>query len=255
MKKRGHSMSKLRALTVVVGVAAGVLLAASGSWAQDTLTAKLHATGMALVTRGDDGLAMIELSAHGPAWKHVSQEVATADSSDLPNGAGKRFVGVLPIPDTDGGAIEYTETVTALPQGLQIEYDLTMSGVMRLNGLQVSVYLPVPRYGGQEVTISTPHGEPDITGFPATEEEGNFRGWQGQGAKVEVAKDTEDAVTIELRAATDILIQDLRAWDQPLFEIRFPAIMEDQGRAMSADDRFHLDFTVTFAAPVETQGP
>ncbi len=248
-------MSKSRALTVVVSVAAGALLAASGSWAQDTLTAKLYSTGMALVSRGDDGLAMIELSAHGPAWQHASQKAATADSSDLPNEAGKRFVGTLPIPNTDGGVIEYTETVRALPQGLQIEYDLTMAGAMRLNGLQVSVYLPVPRYGGQEVAISRPQGEPEITSFPATEEEGNFRGWSGSGAKVEVAKGTDDAVTIELRAATDVMIQDLRQWDQPLFEIRFPAIMEDQGREMSADDRFHLDFTVTFAAPVETEGP
>ncbi len=248
-------MSKLHALTVVVSVAAGVFLVASGSWAQEALTAKLHATGMALVSRGDAGLAMIELSAHGPEWKHASQESGTADSSDLPNQAGMRFVGTLPIPNTDGGAIEYTETVRALPQGLKIEYDLAMTGAMRLNRLQVSVYLPVARYGGQEVVITAPQGDSEITGFPEEQEEGPFRGWSGQGAKVEVAKDTDDAVTIELRAATDVMIQDLRPWDQPFFEIRFPAIMEDQGREMSAEDRFHLDLTVTFAAPVQLEAP
>ena len=42
---------------------------------------------------------------------------------------------------------------------------------------------------------------------------------------------------------------------RPVFEIRFPAIMEDQGRDMAADDRFHLDLTVTFAAPVKLEGP
>lgn len=248
-------MNRVRALMVIVSVAAGVVLATNGAWAQEALTAKLYSTGMALVSRGDDGLAMIELSAHGPAWQHASQETATADVSDLPDHAGKRFAGVLPVPNTDGGVIEYTETVRALPQGLQIEYDLAMTGAMRLNGLQVSVYLPVPRYGGHEVLITAPQSEPEITSFPGAEEETTFRGWSGQGAKVEVAKGTDDAVTIELRAATDVMIQDLRQWDQPLFEVRFPAIMEDQGREMSADDRFHLDFTVTFAEPVNLEGP
>jgi hypothetical protein len=31
--------------------------------------------------------------------------------------------------------------------------------------------------------------------------------------------------------------------------------MEDQGREMSAEDRFHLDLTVTFAAPVQLEAP
>jgi hypothetical protein len=79
--------------------------------------------------------------------------------------------------------------------------------------------------------------------------------WSGEGAKIEVAKDTDEAVTIELRAAADVIVQDLRQWDRPIFEIRFPAIMQEEGREVAAEDKFHLDLTVTFASPVKLEGP
>jgi len=161
----------------------------------------------------------------------------------------------LPIPNTDGGAIQYTESVKALPQGLQLEYDLGVTGAMRLNGLLVSIYLPVARYGGKEVVVAQPLGESQIVGLPQEQQERTFQVWAGQGAKIEVAEGTDEAVTIELRAATDVVIQDLRQWDSPVFEIRFPAIMEDQGRDVAAEDKFHLDLTVTFAAPVKLEAP
>ena len=249
-------MSRLQARTVVVSVAATVLLAAaSGLWAQETLSAKLDASGMVRVTRGDVELAMIELNAHGPEWKHAPQASATAEVSDLPDQAGKRFVGTLPIANTDGGAIRFTESVKPLPQGLQLEYDISMTRAMKLNGLQVSICLPVAQYAGKEVVVAQPEGEPQIVGLPQEQQAQRFVLWTGEGAKVEVAKGTDEAVTMELRAATDVVIQDLRQWDRPTYEIRFPAIMEDQGRDVAAEDKFHLDLTVTFAAPVKLEAP
>ncbi len=248
-------MSRLQTFTVAASLAACLILAASATWAQEALTAKPHASGAIHVTRGDVELAMIELNAHGPAWQHVSQEIGTADFSVLPDQNGARFVGTLPVPGTEGGAIEYTQSVTQLSQGLRIEYDLAMSQTMRLNGLQVSINLPVGQYGGKEVMVSQPHGDPKIAGLPAEMIEGRTQIWSGQGAKVEVGQGTEDAITIQLRAAADVLVQDLRQWEHQIFEIRFPAIMEDQGREVSAEDRFHLDLTVTFAAPVTLEAP
>jgi hypothetical protein len=246
-------MDRLQARTV--GVTAGVLLAAaSSSWAQETLSAKLDASGMVQVSRGDVELATIELNAHGPNWQHAPQASATAEVSDLPDETGKQFVGTLPIPNTDGGAIQYTESVKVLPQGLHLEYDLAMAGAMKLNGLQLSICLPVAQYAGKELAIPRADGQPQIAGFPE-EQQQNFQVWSGEGAKIEVAKDTDEAVTIELRAAADVVVQDLRRWERPIFEIRFPAIMEDQGRELTAEDRFHLDLTVTFAAPVKLEGP
>ncbi|MFQ6131013.1 MAG: hypothetical protein ACE5R4_03180 [Armatimonadota bacterium] len=240
---------------VVVSVAATVLLAAgSGSWAQEALTANLHASGMVRVAKGDVELAMIELNAHGPQWQHAPQATATATVSDLPDQAGKEFVGTLPIPNTDGGAIQYTETVKALPQGLQLEYDLAMTTAMKLNGLQFSICLPVAQYAGKEVLVAQPEGETQIVGLPQQQGQ-RFVLWTGEGAKAEAAKGTDQAITVELRAPADVVIQDLRQWDRPTFEIRFPAIMEDQGRDVAAEDKFHLDLTVTFAAPVKLEWP
>ena len=236
-------------------VAVAVLPAMSASWAQEALVARPQATGMVQVSRGDGELAVIELNAHGPGWQHASQASAAAGFSALPEGAGTRFVGSLPIPNTEGGAIQYTQTVTPLPRGLRIEYDLSMAQAMRLNGLQVSVNLPVARYGGAEVMISQPHGQAQIAGLPAQPREGAAQIWSGQGARIEAAQGTAEAVTVELRAATDVVIQDLRQWESEVFEIRFPAIMEDAGRAVAAGDRFHLDLTVSFAAPVTLEAP
>lgn len=247
-------MSRLAYIVIVRRAATAVLLAgASASRAQDALKVKLHASGMVQVSRAGAELAMLELNAHGPGWQHAPQKTATAELSDLPGGAGRKFDGVLPIPNTEGGAIRYTESVKTLSQGFRLEYELTVTNIFRLNGLQFSINLPVARYAGKEVLISRFDEYPDLVGLP--EEQGAFQVWSGQGAKIEAAKDTDDAVTIELRAATDVVLQDMRQWDNPVYEIRFPAIMEGSGREVSAGDKFHLDITVTFAAPVQLEGP
>jgi hypothetical protein len=204
---------------------------------------------------GEAELAAIEFNAHGPEWKHAPQVSATARVSDLPEKAGKRFVGTLPIPNTEGGAIEFTETVTTLPQGLRLEYDVGVNQALRLNGLQVSICLPVAQYAAKEVVITRPEEEePQVVTLPAEAGE-EAQLWGGEGAKIEVAKGTAQAVSIELQAAAGAVIQDLRRWERPEFEIRFPAIMEDPPREVAAEDRFHLVLTVTFAAPVELAGP
>jgi hypothetical protein len=249
-------MSRLQRRTAVAMAAAAVLLAgASGSWAQEALSAKLDASGMVQVLRDDVELATIELNAHGPNWQYAAQASATAEATDLPDGAGKQFVGTLPIPNTDGGTLRFTESVKTLPQGLQLEYEVGAAATARLNGLQLSVCLPAAQYAGKEVLIPQADGESQIVGLPQEQKEQKFQLWAGEGAKIEVAKDTDEAVAVELRAAADVIVQDLRRWDRPTFEIRFPAIMEDQGREVTAEDKFHLDITVTFASPVKLAGP
>jgi len=233
---------------------AALSAAPTRSWAQQALSAHLDASGLIHVTQDKVELALIELNAHGADWQHAPQETATAEVSDLPDRAGKRFVGTLPIPNTDGGAIRFTESVKPLPQGLQLEYDLTMAAAMKLNGLQLSFLLPVTEYAGQEVLIHRPEDEPEIVGLPQEERQGAQLSFT-EGAKVEVAKGANGAFTIELRAPTDVVVQDLRQWDRPIFEIRFPAIMEDPPREITPDDSFHLDLTVAFAAPVKLEAP
>jgi len=248
-------MSKRSTRAVLEVAAVGVLLAAASmAWAQEALVAQLDPSGMVRLMRGDLELATIELSAHGPQWQHAPQTSATAEVTDLPDGAGKRFVGTLPVPNTNG-ALQFTETVKPLPQGLQLEWDISTAEVIKLNGLQVSANLAVAQYGGKELTVERPDAEPEVVGLPAEKPAQGFQIWTGQGAKIAVAPGTEDALTFELLAPTDVIVQDLRQWEHPILEVRFPAIMEDAGRDVAAEDRFHLALTVTLAAPVKLEGP
>ncbi len=257
MDKGGETMGTRRVSAVGASAAMALLAAvASGAWAQGALSANLDASGLIRLTRGPAELAAIELNAHGSEWKHAPQTSAVARVSDLPGQAGKQVVGTLPIPDTDGGTIQFTETVKTLAQGLQLEYELAPSTTMRLNGLQLSVLLPVGAYAGQELVISRLGGEDEIVGLPLEErKQGGFQLWSGEGAKIDAAKGAEGAFTVELRAPTDVVVQDLRQWEQSVFEVRFPAIMEDGGREVTADDRFHLDLTITFPEAVTLGGP
>jgi len=123
---------------------------------------------------------------------------------------------------------------------------------MKLNGLQLSLELPTAVYAGKDLTMSRLEGEPDVVGFP---QETNFTGWSGEAARVEVAKGTPEAIALELRAAADVMVQDLRQWEHPQYELRFPAISNDQGQDVTPEDRFHLDLNLTLAGPVTLVGP
>ncbi|MBT3289415.1 MAG: hypothetical protein HN380_18875 [Victivallales bacterium] len=237
-------------------LALAVFLGSTGvSRSQDATTIKLGPSGILEISRGEAAVGMVELSAHGAGWTHAPQKEAKAEASDLPDKAGKQFIGTLAVPKTEGGTIRYIQTVKPLSQGVQIDYDLTMSKDMKVSGLQFSLYLPVEAYAGKEVLIPQVRDDPKLVGLPKEQQKGKFQLWSGQGAKIELAKGKPEAVTIELRAATDVVVQDLRQWEQPVFEVRFPAIMQDPGREVKAGERFHLDLTVTFATPVRVEGP
>jgi hypothetical protein len=248
-----HAKALLALSTLAVLAAAAPRLCAQGA-----LTVRLHPTGLVRIltgARGETELAALELNAHGPDWKHAPQESATAQVTDLPGETGKQFLGTLPVPNTDGGSIKYVEKVKLTPQGLALEYNLTMAKDMKLNGVQVSILLPVSEYAGKIVEISGPEGDPQIVALPTEQKGDDFVLWSGEGAKVEIAKDSPSAMTIEVRAPTDVVIQDLRRWERPTYEVRFPAILEGEGRPVTAGDRLHLDLFLTLAAPVKLVGP
>ncbi|MBT7058219.1 MAG: hypothetical protein HN976_24205 [Lentisphaerae bacterium] len=249
-------MTKSSTATATMAIAIALSWACTGkSWGQDAITARLHPSGVIELSRGAVVLGRVELNAHGPNWQHAPQTEGKGTVDDLADKSGKRVSGVLVIPNTEDGAIEYIENVKTLAQGLQNEYDLTVSKIMKLNGLQVSVNLPVEQYAGKEVLVSQPRQDPKLVGLPEKQQEGRFQLWSGQGSKAEIAKDTDLAITAELRASTDVMVQDLRQWDNPIFEVRFPAIMEGGGREVTAGAKFHLDLTITCASSVKLVTP
>lgn len=231
-----------------------LLLPASGAFAQDTYTARIDANGQLHLLHGETELALVQLNAHGTGWKHAPQSTATAAVTPLPGGPGRQAVGTLPIPTASGGALRFTVTFRPVPQGLQVGYDVGLTAAMKLNGLQVSIDLPVARYGGKDLAVTRPEADPSSLTLPAEKNE-NGQLYSGEGAKVEIAGGTPEALVFALQAPADVAVQDLRKWEQEIYEVRFPAIYEDGGRDVGADDRFHLDLTVTLAGPVKLVGP
>lgn len=249
-------MSKARVAAISIALVVLGFSAVGGYlWAQEALSVKVEPSGLVRVMRGDVLLAAIELNAHGPQWKHAPQNTATAEVTPLAEGQGKRVVGTLPIPNTDGGAVRFSEVVSLAEQGLRLQYDVAVTKAMKLNGLQVSILLPVDVYAGKEVLISHPDADPEGATLPKEQRGEEFYVWGGEGGRVDVAKGTKDALAVELLAPADIIIYDLRRWERPEFEIRFPAIHEDQGYDVTDEDLFHLDLNVSFAAPVKLVEP
>lgn len=240
-----------------VALAGSMLLVSHWATAEgESVAAQLHSSGVVKVVQAGKQVAVVELSAHGPGWKHVSQYAATATVSDLPGKKGKLFNGTLPVPGTEGAAFKFTERVQVQSQALLLDYQLLVTKTMRVNGLQFAVTLPVSQFGGKELLVSRiGDDQPTLVGLPKEKQEGKKTLWTGPGDTIEVAKGTGEAIGIELRAATDVTIQDLRQWDTPAYEIRFPGIMEDAGRELTTRDRFHLNITITVTSPVKLEGP
>jgi hypothetical protein len=242
-----------KASVIAVTIALGLLGLDSHGFAADELTARLDSSGLIHLLRGEVELAQLDLNAHGPQWKHAPQSTATGQVTALPEG-GMRCLGTLPVPNTDG-AVRFAESVKPLANGLQLSYDVTVTKTTKLNGLQFSVELPVAVYGGKEVLVAQPEGEPWGVPLPAEEPKQGGGLWNGEAARLDVAADTPDAIRLELRAAADGMVQDLRTWQRDVYEIRFPAFTEDAGRDLTTDDRFHLEVTITCAGPVKLVGP
>jgi hypothetical protein len=237
--------------------------------AQDALTAKLLAQGGVKVMAGDKLLATLSLNAHGPAWKHVDQPAATAVVRDAETGPARIVEGSLPVPDTDGGAVRFVETVKPVEKGFSVAYSLGYTKAMALNGLQVSLLLPAEVFGGKSVVLHAP-GEGDAAADRATEvalpEQLSAEKWQlatSPATKVEIAPGTENAITIapkvpEAEAGAKVqlpkfIVQDLRKWDQNVFEIRLILIYDEKGKQVTAEDKANTELSVTFARALQLQ--
>ena len=243
-------------LLCAVGGLFALVLGLTGAVAQPDLVAELHASGLINLRQGEQRLAQVEFSAHGPDWQHAPQARAKAEVSEVPNVVGaRRIVGTLPVPNTEGGEVKFTETVTTIEKGLALQYDLSFGRGVTLNGLQTSVMLDVTRFAGKTLTIRTGEGEAQEVALPEEADGEKWQLWTGAATKVEVAADTPEAMTVVPREAAQVAVQDLRRWGQAWFEIRLAAITSEQGKAVTADDTYDIDFTITFAGPIKLQAP
>ena len=250
----------LVALLLLAGLGARI------ACAQDALSAKLLAQGGIRVMAGDKLLATLSLNAHGLGWKHADQPAATALIRDAEVGPAKTVEGSLPIPDTDGGALRYIETVTPAEKGFTVGYSLNYTKDMTLNGLQVSLLLPAEMFAGQAVVLRLP-GEGGAATRAVTvplPEKLNGDKWQladGPAARIQIAAGTDNAITIAPKLSTAregakadlprFIVQDLRKWDQSVFEVRLVLIFDEKGKQVLAEDKANTELSITFARPLQ----
>lgn len=230
---------------------------------QNALSAKLSAQGGIRVMAGEKLLATLSLNAHGPAWKNVDQAAATALIRDAETGPAKVVEGSLPVPDTDGGAVRFVETIAPAEKGFTVAYGLGYTKAMTLNGLQVSLLLSAEAFAGKSVILHMPGEKPREVPLP---EKLNGDKWQlGDGivSSVEIAPGTDSAITIAPRLpeakpgekpqSPRFIVQDLRKWDKDVFEVRLVLVFDEKGKQVSAEDKANTEFRITFARPLQWQ--
>lgn len=259
------SVRRQAATCTVAGI---MLLVASMevALAQPALRAEVLPQGSVRVALDGVALATLSLNAHGPDWKQADQPEATATVSARP-GHGWEVRGTLPVPNTDGGAIRFVETVQPSANGFVADYVMGPTEALALNGLHVSLVLPIATYGGKPAAVHVlpVRGDGQTAADAAAQElvlpeKLDSAKWQlfgGKANKVEVASGTAQAVTLTARAfePTDegtaeppiFAVQDLRRWEHDQIEVRVSLINADTGRWLSPWDKLHVAVEVSFA--------
>jgi len=266
----------LRGKGVVVLLAASSLLIVWGpqvACAQDALTAKLLAQGGVSIMSGEKVLATLSLNVHGPEWQHADQVAATAVVKEADPGPGKVVEGTLPVPGSEGGTVQFVETIRPVAQGFSAGYSLGFTKAMTLNGLQVSLLLPTDTFAGKGIVVHRQPAKPAGGEAAAAEtvsvtlpEQLDQEKWQlatTPASKIEIAAGTVNAITLtpkppevkegEAAELPRFVIQDLRKWEQNVFEVRLILIMEDKGKQVSAEEKMKVALDLAFGRELQWQ--
>jgi hypothetical protein len=230
--------------------------------ADGPLTAKLLPQGGIQIMSDGKTIATLELNAHGPKWTHAGQETATATITKP--GSARRCEGLLPVPNTDGGAVRFVEVIRPKPKEFRVTYELGFTKTMTLDGLQVSLLLPTEAYAGHAVLVGRPSAETADLRRILLPPQLNEQGWQLATLPAEtlqIAPGADGAMTLTARVSTgkrseaspapNWAIQDLRQWKQDAFEARLFLIMSDQGKQVTADDKMTVQLDVAFPSEVQ----
>ena len=241
----------------LIGVALVVVLVGGATaWGQPglNLTGRCLPDGRVVVSAGPGVLFTLDLNAHGPNWTNVGQEKATASPTDIVGEGGLNIEGTLPVPNTNGGAVKFSETVWPAEQGFSLAYNLGFTKDMTLNGLQVSMLMPVGGFIGKTLAIQSAGAEVLQVTLPQTWTEQTWQLGDAEGDAILI--DTGGAMPIAIRAAEGqrLLLQDLRRWDHDLFELRFTFIFAAAGQPVKADEARNLSLELEFDRQVEFEG-
>lgn len=243
---------------LLTGVAVGLLLAGLVGKAQqveveaekEALGLRFMQDGRVQVWDGTEQLMTLELNAHGPQWSHAGQEKASASRAGTEDDSEVVFSGSLPVPNTEGGAIQFVETLKPIEGGFSAAYQLRVNKEVLVNGLQVSLLLPAARFAGREVVLRAAEGAPTKLTLPQQLNAEKWRLGAAECNNVEIAPGTPDAIALTTEEAASLVFQDLRQWQKEVFEMRLALITADKGELVSADKQYAAKVEVTFARPL-----
>jgi len=165
---------------------------------------------------GQQRAGTIELAVHGRDWSYLRQgEQPGIRSSDEVN--GRWFGGLLPVPRTADGTIGFEELVIPTPVGLTLIYHLTRATVLPLNSHQLSWNLPLSQCIGKTIELV---GEPAQT-LTIPPKLGELHMARAKVSEIRLWPDQPDGLTIQVKPATAVLLQDNRQFGSDSLELRF----------------------------------
>ncbi len=227
-----------------------------------------------LVPQSDGAqLGMLLLTAHGPAWGYVAQ-----DRGQVALGAAREpgvwaFTGEMVVPGTDGGIVQFEQSVALAGEGATVEYDIRFSKPMALKGLQASLRFPAAPFAGRTVAVMLADGSvhevelPEEVGadrpqllrlaLQPEDEPGEPEQPEGESQEPEQSPivDVDGKVLLTIDEAAGLMVQDLRPYGPDQYEVRILAIADQKGHMVTADDEYSIKFTVSLPGEMTLVGP
>jgi hypothetical protein len=240
--------------TIALAVVATVVLAGTAAVAQEGIVVQPAPTGRLQVTKAGQPIMAIELSVHGDNWTHAPQSRAQAQVTQLADQPGLLYKGLLQVPGGEG-PLNFEETLRPAENGFFADYKMWFNQPTTLNGLQVSLLLPVARYLGKNVVLVGGGGRETTVELPMQLDAQKWVLHQGGGiTEVQIAPGTDVASGVACGGPTNVLVHDLRQWQQQVFEIRFHQVYQQTALTVEANREFKFSLAFGFQEPVTIQG-
>ena len=207
-------------------------------------------------------LGVLLLTAHGPGWQYVPQ-----DKAQVVRGTGKEpgawdFTGGMVIPGTDGGVVQFEQSVVLADEGLRVEYDIGFPKPMTLNGLQVSLRVPTAPFVGGNVAVLAEGVVHDVElpEEPAADKPELLKlefETEDEPEEPEQAPvvDVDEKVFLTINEAAGVIVQDLRPYGADQYEVRIFVLAEYRGHTVTADDHYSIKFAVSLPGDMSIVGP
>ncbi len=226
-------------------------------------TVSVSPSGVVTITDEEGPLATLWIIAFGPGWQPGDQRQAAAGFPAAGDAGWMTCTGDIPVPGTDGGRALYEQRSRGTDTGIELEYDLTFSRAMPLDGLALSFHLVRERFAGEAVVLYATDGQPQTITLPEELDRPNFRLGRVQGSMVEIAPDPDPLLAISIiePAALPLAVQDERLFEIDEYAIRFNMYSGAAGRPgvgafgwqpgarsqeVSPDDRYSLKLWLDF---------